>query len=54
VLILNPEYAQKTLRACSEFLWGEKCNLETVKNKLKFKYTANKSKEIDVPIDIDI
>jgi stage V sporulation protein R len=50
---LDPEYAQKTLEHI-QFLWGEKCNLETKKNKLKFKYTANKSKEIETGIEIDL
>jgi stage V sporulation protein R len=49
---LNPEYAQKTLEHI-QFLWGEKCNLETIKAKQKFIYTANKSKEIENLIDID-
>jgi stage V sporulation protein R len=49
---LNPEYAQKPLEHI-QFLWGEKCNLETIKAKQKFIYTANKSKEIENLIDID-
>lgn len=50
---LDPEYAQKTLEHI-QFLWGEKCNLITLKNKQKFNYVANKSKEIEKFIDIDV
>ena len=42
---LHPEYAQKTLEHI-EFLWNEKCTLETVQNKKEFKYVANKSKNV--------
>jgi spore cortex formation protein SpoVR/YcgB (stage V sporulation) len=48
---LDPEYAQKTLEHI-QFLWGEKCNLVTIKAKQQFKYVANRVKEID-PIDMD-
>ena len=41
---LYPEYAQKTLEHI-QFLWGEKCTLETVRNKGTFKYIANKTKD---------
>ncbi len=41
---LLPEYAQKTLEHI-QFLWGEKCNLQTTKTKQKFVYTANKTKD---------
>lgn len=47
---LNPEYAQKTLEHI-EFLWGEKCNLETVKNKQKFVFVANKTLSTAVGFD---
>jgi stage V sporulation protein R len=50
---LDPEYAQKTLEHV-QFLWGEKCNLNTIKQKSKFNYVANKSKEIDQSIKLDI
>jgi stage V sporulation protein R len=43
---LHPEYSQKTLEHI-RFLWGEKCTLETIKNKSVFKYTANKVKDAD-------
>jgi len=42
---LNPEYTQKTLEHV-QFLWGEKCMLDTIKQKQKFRYTANKSKDV--------
>jgi len=41
---LYPEYTQKTLEHI-QFLWGEKCILETVKKKLPFRYMANKPPE---------
>jgi stage V sporulation protein R len=43
---LHPEYTQKTLEHIRD-LWGEKCVLETIRNKQTFKYTANKEKEVD-------
>lgn len=45
---LNPEYAQRTLEHI-QFLWGERCTLETLvfSKKQKFKFTANKLKDVD-------
>jgi stage V sporulation protein R len=43
---LHPEYTQKSLEHI-RFLWGEKCTLETIRQKQTFKYTANKIKEVD-------
>lgn len=39
---LFPEYTQKTLEHI-QFLWGEKCTLETIRNKMKHKYIAKKA-----------
>lgn len=39
---LFPEYTQKTLEHI-QFLWGEKCTLETIRNKMKHKYVAKKT-----------
>lgn len=40
---LNPEYTQRTLEHI-QFLWGEKCELKTIKAKLPLTYTAKKQK----------
>lgn len=49
---LEPEYAKKTLEHL-QFLWGEKCNLKTIKNKSNFVYVAEKPKE-DTKLGIDL
>lgn len=40
---LHPEYAQKTLEHI-QFLWGDRCTINTIKMKQKFNYVADRPK----------